>query len=47
MLDEAIARGYSVRIRLEGTLVMPEGRPPSNNAELITEARQRMRAASG
>jgi uncharacterized protein (DUF849 family) len=43
MMDEAIARGYDVRVGLEDTLVMPGGRLARNNAELIMEAVRRVR----
>jgi len=42
MLEEAIARGYDLRIGLEDTLVMPDGRTTKNNAELVTEAVRRV-----
>ena len=45
MMDEAIARGYDVRIGLEDTLVLPDGRVARNNAELVEEAMRRVRAA--
>lgn len=44
MLDEAIARGYDVRIGLEDTTVMADGRIAKDNAELVTEAVRRARA---
>ncbi len=44
LLDEAIARGYDVRIGLEDTLVLPDGRIAKHNAELVTEARRRVQA---
>jgi uncharacterized protein (DUF849 family) len=44
MMDEAIARGYDVRIGLEDTLVLPDGRLARDNAELVTEG---MRRSSG
>jgi uncharacterized protein (DUF849 family) len=44
MMDEAIARGYDVRIGLEDTLVMPDGRPAKDNVALVTEAVRRVRA---
>ena len=47
MLEEAIARGYDVRIGLEDTLVMPDGRSAKNNVELLTEAVQRVRKRAG
>jgi uncharacterized protein (DUF849 family) len=43
MMEESIARGYGVRIGLEDTLVMPDGRVARNNAELVTEAVRRVR----
>ena len=42
MMDEAITRGYDVRIGLEDTLVMPDGRIARDNAELVTEAVRRV-----
>ena len=47
MLDEAIARGYDVRIGLEDTLVMPDGRIAKDNVELVTEAVRRVRIRAG
>jgi uncharacterized protein (DUF849 family) len=44
MMDEAIACGYDVRIGLEDTLVLPDGRMARDNAELVTEAVRRVRA---
>lgn len=44
MMDEAIARGYGVRIGFEDTLVLPDGRLAGSNAELVTEAVRRVRA---
>jgi uncharacterized protein (DUF849 family) len=41
MLDEALARGYDVRVGLEDTLVMPDGRMARDNSELVTEAVRR------
>lgn len=38
MMDEAIARGYDVRIGLEDTLVLSDGRTAKNNVELVKEA---------
>jgi uncharacterized protein (DUF849 family) len=46
MMDEAIARGYHVRVGLEDTLLMPDGRIARDNSELIKEAVRRV-AASG
>ena len=42
MMDEAIARGYDVRIGLEDTLVMPDGRIAKDNVELVAEAVRRV-----
>ena len=47
MMDEAIARGYDVRIGLEDTLVLPDGRIAKNNVELVTEAVRRIRKRAG
>ena len=47
MMDEAIARGYEVRIGLEDTLVMPDGRIAKDNVELVTEAVRRVRKIAG
>jgi uncharacterized protein (DUF849 family) len=47
MMDEAIARGYDVRIGLEDTLVMPDGRIAKDNVELVTEAVRRVRKRAG
>jgi uncharacterized protein (DUF849 family) len=44
MLDEAIKRGYGVRIGLEDTLVMPDSRVARDNAELVTEAVRRAKS---
>jgi uncharacterized protein (DUF849 family) len=44
MMDEAIARGSDVRIGLEDTLVMPDGRTARDNVELVTEAVRRVGA---
>ena len=44
MMDEAIARGYDVRIGLEDTLVMPDGRIAKDNVDLVSEAVRRVRA---
>jgi uncharacterized protein (DUF849 family) len=43
MMDEAISRGYDVRIGLEDTLVLPDGRMAKDNAELVAEAVRRVR----
>src|SRR6185295_7239135 len=47
MMDEAIARGYDVRIGLEDTLVMPDGRIAKDNFELVSEAVRRVRKRAG
>lgn len=44
MMDEAIARGYDVRIGLEDTLLLPDGRMAQNNAELVAEAVRRIQS---
>jgi uncharacterized protein (DUF849 family) len=44
MMDEAIKRGYDVRVGLEDTLVLPDGRMARDNADLVTEAVRRVRA---
>ncbi len=41
MMLEAIRRGYDIRVGLEDTLVMPDGRVASDNVELIEEAVRR------
>jgi uncharacterized protein (DUF849 family) len=43
MMDEALARGYDIRIGLEDTLVLPDGKPALDNVELVTEAIRRGR----
>jgi uncharacterized protein (DUF849 family) len=43
MMDEAIAREYGVRVGLEDTLLMPDGKMATDNAELLTEAVRRVR----
>ncbi len=44
MMEEAIARGYDVRIGLEDTLLLPDGRMAQNNAELVAEAVRRIQS---
>jgi uncharacterized protein (DUF849 family) len=44
MLDAALARGRDVRIGLEDTTLMPDGRVARDNAELVAEAARRLRA---
>ena len=43
VLDAAIARGRDVRIGLEDTTLMPDGRAARDNAELVAEAARRLR----
>jgi uncharacterized protein (DUF849 family) len=38
MLNEAIARGYDIRVGLEDTLVMPDDTRARDNSELVAEA---------
>lgn len=38
VLREAIRRGFDLRIGLEDVLVLPDGSPAANNAELVTAA---------
>jgi uncharacterized protein (DUF849 family) len=47
LMDEAIAREYDLRIGLEDTLVLPDGRVARDNVELITEAVRRGRTVGG
>jgi uncharacterized protein (DUF849 family) len=48
LLEDAIARGYDVRIGLEDTLAMPDGTPAKSNADLVAAAaRLASRVASG
>src|ERR671914_638973 len=44
VLDAALARGRDVRIGLEDTILMPDGRTARDNAELVAEAARRMSA---
>ncbi len=44
IMKEAIGCGYGVRIGLEDTLVMPDGRTARSNPELVAEAVRRVRA---
>lgn len=46
VLRWAQASGYSVRIGLEDTLVLPTGREARDNAELVTAARQQVPGSS-
>ena len=41
MMGEAITRGYDVRIGLEDTLLLPDGKMAQDNAELVAEAVRR------
>jgi uncharacterized protein (DUF849 family) len=48
LLEDAIARGYDVRIGLEDTLQMPDGAPAKSNADLVAAAaRLASRVVSG
>jgi uncharacterized protein (DUF849 family) len=38
VLEDALARGYDVRIGLEDTLLLPDGSPARGNADLVTAA---------
>jgi len=42
-----IARGYDVRIGLEDTVLLPDGRTAKDNVELVTEAIWRVRKEAG
>jgi uncharacterized protein (DUF849 family) len=44
LLDDAIARGYDIRIGFEDTLRLPDGMLAVNNASLISEAQRRLQA---
>lgn len=44
MMEEAIIRGYGVRIGLEDTLALPDGRAARDNIELVAEAVRKVRA---
>jgi uncharacterized protein (DUF849 family) len=44
VIDAALARGRDVRIGLEDTTVMPDGRTAAGNAELVAEAVRRAAA---
>lgn len=43
ILDEAVARGYDLRVGFEDTLAMPDGSQAASNAALIAEAARRAR----
>ena len=47
LMDEAIARGYDLRIGFEDTLVLPDGRTAKDNVELVMEAVRRVRKSAG
>jgi uncharacterized protein (DUF849 family) len=47
MMDDAIARGYDIRIGLEDTLVLPDGSTAIDNAQLVKVAVRRVSAATG
>lgn len=47
LLDEAIRRGYDVRIGFEDTLRLRSGETARSNAELIREARTQMESLGG
>ncbi|MEP6912111.1 MAG: 3-keto-5-aminohexanoate cleavage protein, partial [bacterium] len=42
MMGEAVTRGYDVRIGLEDTLILPDGRMAQDNVELVAEAVRRV-----
>jgi len=44
MMEEAIIRGYGVRIGLEDTLTLPDGVVARDNVELVAEAVRKVRA---
>jgi uncharacterized protein (DUF849 family) len=44
VLDAALARGRDVRIGLEDTTLLPDGRTARDNAELVAEAARRLRS---
>jgi hypothetical protein len=46
LLDAAVCRGYSIRIGFEDTLTLPNSRTAQSNAELIREARARIKTLS-
>jgi uncharacterized protein (DUF849 family) len=45
LFDEAVRRGYDSRIGLEDVVMLPDGRPATNNVELFTIAQARRSAA--
>jgi len=44
LVDEAIARGYDIRVGFEDTLTLPDGTTAPNNAALVAAARRRIEA---
>ena len=44
IMEEALIRGYGVRIGLEDTLTLPDGSVARDNAELVAEAVRKARA---
>jgi uncharacterized protein (DUF849 family) len=46
IMEDAIARGYDIRIGFEDTLFLPDGTFAQTNAELVAEARRRARRGS-
>ena len=42
LLEDALARGYDIRIGFEDTLEMPDGSPAADNAALVAAAAQRL-----
>jgi uncharacterized protein (DUF849 family) len=47
VLAEAVRRGLDVRIGLEDVLLLPDGRPAADNAELVATARDLIRRYRG
>jgi uncharacterized protein (DUF849 family) len=47
VLEYAISRGYDTRIGMEDTLLLPDGKPAHDNAELVRTAHERIRSATG
>lgn len=45
LLDEALRCGYDTRIGFEDTLILPDGSPARDNAQLVATARERAAAA--
>jgi uncharacterized protein (DUF849 family) len=46
ILDEAVARGYDLRIGFEDILTLPDGSVAASNAALVAEAARRMESRS-